>query len=52
MQNISTFINLKYLRLKLLKNKGNSKKISYIFNHNFKEISYYVMDEVSLKRLY
>ena len=49
---ISIFINLRYLRLKLLKNKENDKKICHIFHHNFKNIPCYVMSEVSLKRLY
>ena len=40
---ISIFINLRYLRLKLLKNKENN---------NFKHIHCYVMSEVSLKRFY
>ena len=48
------FINLRYLRLKLLKNKENNKKICHIFHHNFKNIHCYVMSEVglSLKRFY
>ena len=50
--NISIFINLRYLRLKLLKNKENNKKICHIFHHNFKNIPCYVMSEVSLKRFY
>ena len=49
---ISIFINLRYLRLKLLKNKENNKKICHIFHHNFKNINCYVMSEVSLKRFY
>ena len=49
---ISIFINLRYLRLKLLKNKDNNKKICHIFHHNFKNIPCYVMSEVSLKRFY
>ena len=48
---ISIFINLIYLRLKLLKNKENNKKIYHIF-HNFKNIPCYVMSEASLKRFY
>ena len=47
---ISIIINLRYLRLKLLKNKENTKKICHIFHHNFKNIPCYVMSEVSLKR--
>ena len=49
---ISIFINLRYLRLKLLKNKENNKKICHIFHHNLKNIPCYVMSEVSLKRFY
>ena len=49
---ISIFINLRYLRLKLLKNKENNKKICHIFHHNFKNIPCYVRSEVSLKRFY
>ena len=49
---ISIIINLRYLRLKLLKNKENNKKICYIFAHNFKNLPCYVMSEVSLKRFY
>ena len=48
---ISIFINLRYLRLKLLKKKV-SNKICHIFHHNFKNIPCYVMSEVSLKRFY
>ena len=50
--NISIFINLRYLRLKLLKNIEYNKKICHIFYHNFKNIPCYVMSEVSLKRFY
>ena len=49
---ISIFINLRYLWLKMLKNKENNKKICHIFHHNFKNIPCYVMSEVSLKRVY
>ena len=49
---ISIFINMRYLRLKLLQNKENNKKICHIFHHNFKNIPCYVMSEVSLKRFY
>ena len=49
---ISIFINLRYLRLKLLKNNENNKKICHTFHHNFKNIPCYVMSEVSLKRIY
>ena len=43
---------MRYLRLKLLKNKENNKKICHIFHHNFKNIPCYVISEVSLKRSY
>ena len=49
---ISICINLRYLRLKLLKNKENNKKICHIFHHNFNNIPCYVMSEVTLKRFY
>ena len=51
---ISIFIHLRYLRLKLLKNKENNKKIWDIFHHtcNFKNMPCYVTSEVSLKRFY
>ena len=45
---ISIVINLRYLRLKLLKNKENNKKICDIDYHNFKNIPCYVTSEVSL----
>ena len=48
----SIFINLRYLQLKLLKNKEDHKKICDIFHHYFKNIPCYVMSEVSLKRFY
>ena len=50
---ISIFINLKYLLLKLLKNKEN-KKICDICHHNFKNTPCYghVTSEISLKRFY
>ena len=43
---------MRYLRLKLLKNKENNKKICDIVHHNFKNIYCYVTSEVSLKRFY
>ena len=49
---ISIFINLRYLQLKLLKNKENNKKIYNIFHHNFKNNPCCVTSEVSLKRFY
>ena len=48
---VSIFINLRYLRLNLLKNKENHKKICHIFHHNFKSTPCYVMSEVSLKKV-
>ena len=45
-------MNLRYLRLKLLKKKENNKKICHIFHHNYINIPCYVMSEVSLKRFY
>ena len=50
--NISIFIILRYLWLKLLKNKESNKKICGILHHNFKNIPCYVTSEVSLKRFY
>ena len=49
---ISIFINLRYLRLNLLKNKENDKKIFLFFHHNSTNIPCYVMNKVSLKILY
>ena len=49
---ISIVINFRYLRLKLLKNKENNKKICHIFHHSFNNIPCYVLGEVSLKRFY
>ena len=40
---ISIFINLRYLQLKLLKNKENIKKICQYFHHKFKNIPCYKM---------
>ena len=40
---ISIFINFRYLRSKLLKNKEKNKKICHIFHHNFKNNPYCVM---------
>ena len=53
--NIFIFINLRYLRLMLQKNKENNKKIKKVcdnFHHNFKNIPCYVTIEVSLKNFY
>ena len=44
--------DLRYLRLKMQKNKENNKKICHTFHHNFINIPCYVMSEVSLKRFY
>ena len=54
-KNVIHFINLRYLRLKLLKNKQNNKKLCDIFHHNFKIFlmyMYIVTSEVSLKRFF
>ena len=47
---ISLFINVRYLRLNMLKNNENNKKICDIFHNNFKNIPCYLTSEVSLKR--
>ena len=39
---ISILVNLRYLRLKLLKYKENNKKIHDTFYHNFKNIPVYI----------
>ena len=49
---ISILVNLRYLRFKLLKYKENNKKICNTFDHNFKNISLYIMSNVSLERYY
>ena len=49
---ISIFINVRYLQLKLLKHKENNKKICHIVHHILKNIPCYVLSEVSLKRFY
>ena len=51
---ISIFVNLRYLRFKLLKYKENNKKICNTFDHNFKNITLYtcIMSNVSLERCY
>ena len=50
---ISFFISLRYLRLKMLKNKENNKKYVILYiHHNFKNIPCYVISEVILKRFY
>ena len=48
---ISIFVNLRYLKFKLLKYKEN-KKICNAFDHNFKNIPLYIMSNVSLERYY
>ena len=47
----SILVNLRYLRFKLLKYKGN-KKICNTFVYNFKNIPLYIMRKVSLERYY
>ena len=49
---ISILIDFRYLRLKLLRNIENSKKICNIFHHSFKNIPCYVTSEVSLEMFY
>ena len=49
---ISIFVNLRYLRFKLLKYKENNEKICNTFDHNFKNIPLYIMSNVSLERYY
>ena len=49
---ISILVNLRYLRFKLLKYKENNKKICNTFDHNFKNITLYIMSNVSLERYY
>ena len=49
---ISILVNLRYLRFKLLKYKENNKKICNTFYHNFKNITLYIMNNVSLERYY
>ena len=49
---ISIFVNLRYLRFKLLKYKENNKKMCNTFDHNFKNIPLYIMSNVSLERYY
>ena len=48
----SILVNLRYLRFKLLKYKENNKKICNTFDHNFKNVSSYIMRKVSLERYY
>ena len=40
---ISIYVNLRYLRLKLLKYKENNKKICDTFDHSFENIPLYIM---------
>ena len=50
---ISIFVNLRYLRLKLLKYKENNKKICDAFDHNFQIIPLYnITSKVSIERHY
>ena len=51
-QNKKQKIHLRYLQLKLLKNKENNKNICHIFHYIFKSVHCYVMSEVSLICLY
>ena len=48
----SIWVNLRYLRIKLLKYKENNKKICNTFDPNFKNIPLYIMRKVSLERYY
>ena len=45
----SILVNLRYLRFKLMKYKENNKKICNTFDHNFKNIPFYIMRKVSLE---
>ena len=49
---IPILVNLRHLRLKLLKYKENNKNICNTFDHNFKNIPLYIMRKVSLERNY
>ena len=40
-------VNLRYLSFKLLKYKESNKKICNTFDHNFKNIPLYIMNNVS-----
>ena len=46
---ISILVNLRYLRFKLLKYKENNNNICNTFDHNFKNIPLYIMNNVSLE---
>ena len=48
----SILVKLRYLRFKLLKYKENIKKMCNTFDHNFKNISLYIMRKVSYFVLY
>ena len=48
----SIFVNLRYLRFKLLRYKVINKKICITFDHNFKNIPLYIMRKVSLEIYY
>ena len=48
----SIWVNLRYLRFKLLKYKENNKKICNTFDHTFKNIPLYITRKVSLERYY
>ena len=44
-------VNLRYLRFKLLKYKGNNKKICNTFDHNFKNIPYICNEKGIIRKL-
>ena len=46
----SIFVKLRYLRLKIKKNKENNKNFYVTFDHNFKNIPLYVMSNISFER--
>ena len=48
----SIFAKWRYLRLKVRKNKENTKKIFASFDHNFKNALLYVVTNISFKRCY
>ena len=48
----SLFVKLRYLRLKIKKNKEINKNFCVTFDHNFKNIPLYVMSNISFERYY
>ena len=44
------FVKLRYLPLKIKKNKENDKNFCVTFDHNFKNIPLYVMSNISFER--